>query len=61
VRPPGGSHGRLLGLRRERGRRHMNESVEGLQGIVVHLASDMSRYQTGDTITLGGGMIAQCY
>lgn len=32
-----------------------------LQGIVVYLASDMSRYHTGDTITLDGGMMAQCY
>ena len=34
---------------------------EDLQGIVVYLASDMSRYHTGDTITLDGGMMAQCY
>ena len=34
---------------------------EDLQGIVVYLASDMSRYHSGDTITLDGGMMAQCY
>jgi len=34
---------------------------EDLQGIVVYLASDMSRYHTGDTITLDGGMMAQSY
>jgi len=34
---------------------------EDLQGIVVYLASDMSRYHTGDTITLDGGMMAQCF
>lgn len=34
---------------------------EDLAGIVVYLASDMSRYHSGDTITLDGGMMAQCY
>jgi NAD(P)-dependent dehydrogenase (short-subunit alcohol dehydrogenase family) len=32
-----------------------------LEGIVVYLASDMSRYHTGDTITLDGGMLAQMF
>ena len=34
---------------------------EDLQGIVVYLASDMSRYHSGDTITVDGGMMAQTY
>ena len=34
---------------------------EDLQGIVVYLASDVSRYHSGDTITLDGGMMAQCF
>lgn len=34
---------------------------EDLQGIAVYLASDMSRYHSGDTITLDGGMMAQLY
>jgi NAD(P)-dependent dehydrogenase (short-subunit alcohol dehydrogenase family) len=34
---------------------------EDLQGIVVYLASDRSRYHSGDTITLDGGMMAQLY
>src|SRR5690606_8563291 len=34
---------------------------EDLEGIVVYLASDRSRYHSGDTITLDGGMMAQCY
>lgn len=34
---------------------------EDLEGIVVYLASDRSRYHTGDTITLDGGMMAQTY
>jgi NAD(P)-dependent dehydrogenase (short-subunit alcohol dehydrogenase family) len=32
---------------------------EDLEGIVVYLASDLSRYHTGDTITLDGGLRAQ--
>jgi NAD(P)-dependent dehydrogenase (short-subunit alcohol dehydrogenase family) len=32
-----------------------------LEGIVVYLASDMSRYHSGDTITLDGGMMAQLF
>jgi len=34
---------------------------EDLEGIVVYLASDLSRYHSGDTITLDGGMMAQTY
>jgi len=34
---------------------------EDLQGIVVYLASDMSKYHSGDTITLDGGMMAQTF
>ncbi len=34
---------------------------EDVAGIVVYLASDMARYHSGDTITLDGGMMAQCY
>jgi len=34
---------------------------EDLQGICVYLASDLSRYHSGDTITLDGGMMAQCF
>ena len=34
---------------------------EDLEGIVVYLASDRSRYHSGDTITLDGGMMAQTY
>ena len=34
---------------------------EDLEGIVIYLASDMSRYHSGDTITLDGGMMAQTY
>ena len=32
-----------------------------VEGIIVYLASDMSRYNSGDTITLDGGMMAQTY
>ena len=32
---------------------------EDLEGIVVYLASDLSRYHSGDTITLDGGLRAQ--
>ncbi len=34
---------------------------EDLEGIIVYLASDRSRYHSGDTITLDGGMMAQTY
>lgn len=34
---------------------------EDLEGIIVYLASDMSAYHSGDTITLDGGMMAQTY
>lgn len=34
---------------------------EDLEGIVVYLASDMSKYHSGDTITLDGGMMAQLF
>jgi len=34
---------------------------EDIQGIAVYLASDMSKYHTGDTITLDGGMMAQLF
>jgi len=36
-------------------------TAEDLQGIAVYLASDMSKYHSGDTITLDGGMMAQLY
>lgn len=32
-----------------------------LDGIVVYLASDMSSYHTGDTITIDGGIMAKCF
>jgi len=31
-----------------------------LDGIVIYLASDMSSYHTGDTITIDGGIMAKC-
>ncbi|MDR7156452.1 NAD(P)-dependent dehydrogenase (short-subunit alcohol dehydrogenase family) [Sphingobium xenophagum] len=34
---------------------------EDLAGIVVYLASDRSSYHTGDTITIDGGIMAQCF
>jgi len=34
---------------------------EDIQGIAVYRASDMSKYHTGDTITLDGGMMAQLF
>lgn len=34
---------------------------EDLMGIIVYLASDRSRYHSGDTMTLDGGMMAQAY
>jgi len=35
--------------------------VEDLQGIIVYLASDLSSYHTGDTITIDGGIMAKCF
>jgi NAD(P)-dependent dehydrogenase (short-subunit alcohol dehydrogenase family) len=35
--------------------------MEDLEGIVVYLASDMSRHHTGDTITIDGGQRASLY
>jgi len=34
---------------------------EDLDGIVIYLASDLSNYHTGDTITIDGGIMAQCF
>jgi len=34
---------------------------EDLNGIVIYLASDLSAYHTGDTITIDGGIMAQCF
>lgn len=36
-------------------------TAEDLTGIVVYLASDQSSYHTGDTITIDGGIMAQCF
>jgi len=35
--------------------------VDDLEGIVVYLASDLSSYHTGDTITIDGGIMAKCF
>jgi NAD(P)-dependent dehydrogenase (short-subunit alcohol dehydrogenase family) len=35
--------------------------TEDLQGIIMYLASDMSKYHTGDTITIDGGHRASIY
>lgn len=40
------------------GRAGCNADIEG---IVLYLASDMSRYHTGDTITIDGGIMAKCF
>jgi NAD(P)-dependent dehydrogenase (short-subunit alcohol dehydrogenase family) len=36
-------------------------STEDMDGIIMYLASDMSRYHTGDTITIDGGHMASLY
>jgi NAD(P)-dependent dehydrogenase (short-subunit alcohol dehydrogenase family) len=35
--------------------------LDDLEGIVIYLASDLSRYHTGDTITIDGGHRASIY
>jgi NAD(P)-dependent dehydrogenase (short-subunit alcohol dehydrogenase family) len=35
--------------------------VDDLEGIAIYLASDLSRYHTGDTITIDGGHRASIY
>jgi NAD(P)-dependent dehydrogenase (short-subunit alcohol dehydrogenase family) len=35
--------------------------LDDLEGIVIYLASDLSRYHTGDTITIDGGQRASIY
>jgi NAD(P)-dependent dehydrogenase (short-subunit alcohol dehydrogenase family) len=35
--------------------------TEDMEGIIIYLASDMSRYHTGDTITIDGGHRASIY
>jgi NAD(P)-dependent dehydrogenase (short-subunit alcohol dehydrogenase family) len=36
-------------------------TTEDMDGIIIYLASDMSRYHTGDTITIDGGHRASIY
>ena len=36
-------------------------NTEDMDGIVIYLASDMSKYHTGDTITIDGGHMASIY
>jgi NAD(P)-dependent dehydrogenase (short-subunit alcohol dehydrogenase family) len=36
-------------------------TTEDMDGIIMYLASDMSRYHTGDTITIDGGHMASIY
>jgi len=36
-------------------------TTEDMDGIIIYLASDMSKYHTGDTITLDGGHMASIY
>jgi NAD(P)-dependent dehydrogenase (short-subunit alcohol dehydrogenase family) len=36
-------------------------ATEDMDGIIMYLASDMSRYHTGDTITIDGGHMASLY
>jgi len=36
-------------------------NTEDMDGIIMYLASDMSKYHTGDTITLDGGHMASIY
>ncbi|GAA0317574.1 SDR family oxidoreductase [Sphingomonas oligophenolica] len=35
--------------------------AENLDGIIIYLASDMSSYHTGDSITIDGGIMARCF